>query len=103
VTGGRKYHKPGGTPREFLIVAKHAGYRDVFGESEEVVPDIVIVNNVPVAPEVLRVFKEVPLVRGNMDRDSLGDGLRIPLALIAMMVGVQYSLYGGDPGLRGKP
>jgi hypothetical protein len=45
-----------------------------------------------IAPEILCILKQVPLMNWDPDRDALGDGLFITLALVTVMVGMQYSI-----------
>ncbi len=52
-----------------------------------------------VTPEVLGIFKQVPLVRRDVDGNALGHRARVALALVAMVVRVQDAVHLGHADL----
>jgi hypothetical protein len=54
----------------------------------------------PVSPEVLGILEELSLVGRNGDRDPPFDCPGIPLALVAVVMGVEDPIDVGDPEIR---
>ena len=52
-----------------------------------------------IAPKVFRVFKQVSLVGGHIDRDAFGNSAPIALALVTVMVRVEDSVHADDSDL----
>ena len=83
-------------PAERAIVLQHGGHREVFGKGVEVVAHVIEVENSAVAPEILGVGKEVPLVRRHCNGNRALHGPVVALALVAVVVSVQHPVYAGD-------
>jgi hypothetical protein len=80
-------------PPEDRIVLERARHRDVLRDGVEVVADVIKMEDAAVAPEVLRVGKQVPLVSGNGNGNAPLHSAVIALALIPVVMSVQDVVY----------
>src|SRR5947209_7365440 len=86
-------------PAKRLVITEQSSHRHILREREEIILHVVELKNPAIAPEVLSVFEQMPLVCGDPDRYPLRHGQRITLRLVTVKVRVQDPVDLLDPEL----
>src|SRR5581483_5109424 len=87
-----QHEELGSVPGKGAVISQHARHWYVFDKRVEIVADVIEVKNPAVAPKVLGICEQMPFMRRNSDRDAALGGAVIALALIAVMMRVQYPI-----------